>query len=77
MFFSSILLIMAAAVAQQKPESTDPLDKERCIREDVTGSLITKRKVCHTEREWRQIRGDAESEARRINQPGNLNGQGT
>jgi hypothetical protein len=44
MFFSSILLIMAAAVAQQKPESIDPLDKVRCIREDVTGSLITKRK---------------------------------
>ena len=73
MFFSSILLTMAATTPQSVPESADPLDKVRCVREDVTGSLVSKRKVCHTEREWRQIRGNAESEARRITQPGNLN----
>ena len=73
MFFSSILLIMAATTPPSVPETPDPLDKVRCIREDVTGSLVSKRKVCHTEREWRRIRGNAESEARRIIQPGNLN----
>ena len=72
MSLSSILLVMAASTAQPT-EPANPLDKVRCIREDVTGSLVSKRKVCHTEREWRRIKGDAESEARRITQPGNLN----
>lgn len=73
MSFSSVFLIMAAATAQAAPEPANPLDKVRCIREEVTGSLVAKRKVCHTEREWRRIKGDAEGEARRITQPGNLN----
>ncbi len=66
-------LFLAAATAQVAVMPADPLDKVRCVREDVTGSLVSKRKVCHTEREWRRIRGDAEGEARRITQPGNLN----
>jgi hypothetical protein len=73
MSLSLIPLLLATAAAQAAPQPADPLDKVRCIREDVTGSLVSKRKVCHTEREWRLIRGNAESEARRITQPGNLN----
>jgi hypothetical protein len=42
----------------------------KCVREDVTGSLVQSKKVCHTEREWRAIRNDAEEEARRITRPG-------
>jgi len=76
MSLSLVPLLLAAATtqpAQAAPQPVDPLDKVRCIREEVTGSLVSKRKACHTEREWRRIRSDAESEARRITQPGNLN----
>ncbi len=70
---SMFVLFFTAAAAQVATMPADPLDKVRCVREDVTGSLVSKRKTCHTEREWRRIRSDAEGEARRITQPGNLN----
>jgi hypothetical protein len=77
MSLTSALLLLAAASAlgdvTLPAVPQDPLDKTRCIREQVTGSLVSTRKVCHTEREWRRIRGDAESEARRIVQPGTPN----
>lgn len=72
MFVSSILLSLAVptALAASAPATIDPLDKVKCVREDVTGSLVQSKKVCHTEREWRAIRNDAEEEARRITRPG-------
>ena len=76
MLFSLVPLLLAAATtqpAQAAPQPADPLDKVRCVREEVTGSLVSKRKTCHTEREWRRIRNDAQAEARRITQPGTLN----
>jgi hypothetical protein len=42
----------------------------KCVRENVTGSLVSTRKVCHTIREWRRISDDAQDETRRIRQPG-------
>ena len=69
-----VLLFFAAAAATPTfPDSSDPMEKVKCVREQVTGSLVQSRKVCHTEREWRRIRNDAESETRRIVQPGTLN----
>jgi hypothetical protein len=76
MSLSSIVLMLAAnatAAPATTPAPADPLEKVKCIREPVTGSLVSTRKVCHTEGEWRRIRNDAESEARRIIQPGTLN----
>ena len=72
MFASTILMsIMAtAALAASTPAAIDPLDKVKCVREEVTGSLVQSKKVCHTEREWRAIRSNAEDEARRITRPG-------
>lgn len=74
MALTSALLFLATATATPAfPETTDPMEKVKCVREQVTGSLVSTRKVCHTEKEWRRIRNDAESEARRIMQPGNMN----
>ena len=72
---SVTLFILAAAAttatsAPAAPAPVDPLDRVKCVREEITGSLVSSRKVCHTEREWRVIRGTAEQEARRITQPG-------
>ena len=74
MSLSTIILMFAASAASPAATTTsvDPLDKVRCVRESVTGSLDVSRKVGHTEREWRRIRDDAQSEARRINQPGRM-----
>lgn len=71
--FSTILMVFASATATPAAtpaEPVDPLDKVKCVRENVTGSLVSSRKVCHTVREWRRINGDAVEEARRITQPG-------
>jgi hypothetical protein len=74
MALTSVLLLLASTTATPAfPETTDPMEKVKCVREQVTGSLVNTRKVCHTEKEWRRIRNDAEGEARRITQPGNLN----
>jgi hypothetical protein len=73
MSLSAILLVFASATAttaSTPAEPVDPLDKVKCVRETVTGSLVSTRKVCHTVREWRRIAGDAGEEARRITQPG-------
>jgi hypothetical protein len=73
MSLSAILLIFASATTapvSTPAEPIDPLDKVKCVRENVTGSLVSTRKVCHTVREWRRISGDTDDEARRITQPG-------
>lgn len=74
MALTSVLLFLASATATPAfPETNDPMEKVKCVREQVTGSLVSTRKVCHTEKEWRRIRNDAETETRRIIQPGNMN----
>jgi hypothetical protein len=72
---SSVLIILASATASAATAvvPADPLDKVKCVRESVTGSLVQTKKVCHTEREWRAIRSNAEEEARRITRPGSPN----
>lgn len=74
MALSSLLFLLASTTATPAfPKTTDPLEKVRCVREQVTGSLVSTRKVCHTLREWNRIHNDVESELRRITQPGNMN----
>jgi hypothetical protein len=77
MALASILVALASATATPAfPPTSDPMEKVKCVREQVTGSLVSTRKVCHTEREWRRIRNDAETETRRIIQPGTTNERG-
>ncbi len=73
MSYTAIVLALSSATAaptSPTPVSADPLDKVKCVRENVTGSLVSTRKVCHTIREWRRISDDAQDETRRIRQPG-------
>ncbi len=74
MFATLALLAATSPVAVEAgPKPQDPLQKVRCIREQVTGSLVATRRVCHTLAEWRAISNDGNTEARRIVQPGTLN----
>ena len=66
-------LILALASATPVAVMDDPDAVVRCVRESVTGSLSTTRRVCHTVGEWRKIRSDANDEARRNIVPGTLN----
>ena len=68
-------LLLAAAAASQDPAAlaADSGSQVRCVRETVIGSLVAKRKVCHTQEEWRHIRENNNDEARRVFQPGNFN----
>lgn len=68
-------LIIALAAAAPAATTNDPDAVVRCVRESVTGSLSTTRRVCHTVGEWKKIRGDANDEVRRNMQPGTLNDQ--
>lgn len=67
------IMLLASTADVSAAAVVDPLDKVRCVREQVTGSLVATKRVCHTEREWRLIRSTAEDEARRITQPGTPN----
>lgn len=65
--------IIAMAAATPVVATDDPDSVVRCVRESITGSLSTTRRVCHTVGEWRRIRSDANDEARRNAVPGTLN----
>lgn len=47
-----------SAPASNAPTSQDNPDRVICKREAITGTRLTKR-VCHTAREWEQMRQDA------------------
>ena len=51
------LLIGTPAYAQTTPATPTvaPKDKKVCRRQEVTGSIIGTRAVCHTRSEWQQI----------------------
>lgn len=68
-------LLMALAAATPVAMTADPDAVVRCVRESVTGSLSTTRRVCHTVGEWKKIRSDANDEVRRNMQPGTTNDQ--
>ena len=69
--------IMLMAVAfDASPQTFNPDDVVRCVREEITGSLARTRRACHTVREWRDIHDRAADEARRIIRPGDPNGPG-
>ena len=73
MFASAAQAAPTTPSAGAAPAPVDPLDKIKCVREDVTGSLVLSRKVCHTVREWRRIATDAQAETQRMAKPGTLN----
>ncbi|MGF7169734.1 hypothetical protein FHS91_001403 [Sphingobium xanthum] len=70
LLFPLLLAAAATDAGEAKPPQVDPRDTVKCVREDVIGSIARKQKVCHTLREWEAIRRNAETESRRIIQPG-------
>lgn len=68
-----LLIALMAASATPVAATDNPDNVVRCVRESVTGSLSTTRRVCHTVGEWKKIRSDANDEVRRNMQPGTLN----
>jgi hypothetical protein len=65
--------IVLSLLASAASPAVDRDKVVRCVREQVTGSLVTTRRVCHTVDEWRRISASANDEVRRIVQPGTLN----
>ena len=49
-----VALLLAASSAAPQP-GVDPDTVVRCVREEVTGSLVSTRRVCHTVGEWQSM----------------------
>ncbi|MBN9567138.1 MAG: hypothetical protein J0H79_05985 [Alphaproteobacteria bacterium] len=70
--FSSMLLMPVVAMAaddapQPAPTSTSDLDKVVCrAGEPITGSRLPGPRVCHTQREWNDIRQQSQAAVTRI-----------
>lgn len=56
--------------ASPAPAATDPGQKIKCRRVEVTGSLLKKGKVCRTVAEWKVIMENGNRVARAIVQEG-------
>lgn len=59
-------LFIAPATTEPVKASADPLEKVRCVREPVTGSLADVRKTCHTIREWQRMRDATQLDLARV-----------
>ena len=62
---ASALNIMLATPAAGAPAAPEP-EKMICRRYAETGSLVKKRRVCHTAKEWARIGDLANAEATRF-----------
>ena len=61
---------VAAPVLNARPSAkTDPLEKVRCVKEQITGSLMSTRRICHTERDWSRIGDASQDEVGRLAAP--------
>lgn len=56
---------LAFARADAAKPAVDP-DKPICKREQVIGTLVGARKVCHTRAEWQALRDDAQRDTQAI-----------
>jgi hypothetical protein len=70
-FVLTALAATTTPIVAEQPVA--PADKVRCVREQVTGSLVRSVRVCHTSKEWEAIHRDGVSEARRITRQGTMN----
>jgi len=64
-----LTLIALAAATPAAADPTDPKQKVRCVREEMIGSLVRTRKVCHTLAEWEAISRQRADNARDIVRP--------
>lgn len=64
----------AAPGAEQTPKPNDP-DEVICKREQMTGTRISRQKVCMTRREWDEEAAEGESRAHREQQKQDTDGR--
>lgn len=50
----------SGAPAASPPAKPDPQERVICREEEVTGTLLGGKRVCHTKRQWDQIERDAD-----------------
>ena len=61
---ASLLLPAAALAEEAKPEGSADQEKKVCKRFEETGSLVKKKKVCMTQRQWREYTNNSQANAR-------------
>jgi hypothetical protein len=61
-----LTLIALAAATPAATEPADPKDKIKCVREEIIGSLVGMRRVCHTIAEWEVISRTRADNARQV-----------
>lgn len=59
---AAAVLVMAASAPAQRKAAADDKDKLICKRDTETGSLVAKKRQCHTRKDWDRI-----AEAARMN----------
>lgn len=57
-----LISLMALAAAATQPE--DPRKKVKCVKQEVTGSLLGAKRVCRTVEEWELLARENERVAR-------------
>lgn len=69
---SASLAVSPAFAGQDtaKPAASDPDQKIKCRKVEVSGSLIKKGRVCRTIAEWKQIQSNGNRTARAIVESG-------
>lgn len=65
-----------APAVSSKPAKPDPEDRVVCQEEEVTGSILGGKRVCHTKREWEQMAKDADDWLHETGRVSNMTGQG-
>lgn len=66
------LLATSAAASAQTPERSDDA-KLRCKRFEETGSFVKKRRVCLTEKQWRDLQAETDRELRAMSDAARVN----
>jgi len=61
------MILTLLALAAATPATTDdPATKVKCVREEIIGSLVGMRRVCHTIAEWEAIKRARAENARQV-----------
>jgi D-alanine-D-alanine ligase-like ATP-grasp enzyme len=68
-----MLAFAPAAGLAETSDAASKLDKVRCKRVAETGYLAKAKKICHTEREWQEIRDAAKRETRQLQEAAGSN----
>ncbi|WP_333573315.1 hypothetical protein [Sphingomonas sp.] len=75
MIGSVALLLAIAQTASPSAAAPAAAPKVRCVRVEETGSLIRKKRICHTQGEWRLIERRDDTELNRMRDRTPINSQ--